>query len=84
MSTRKTSPWPSPKAGVARPAATGEQEAYGNADVAEQRRYSPAKLLSVNKAVIQGNPDERLISASYIERQNLTMRMHMRGKARCT
>jgi hypothetical protein len=50
---------------------------YGEADMNEARRYSPAKLVEVNKQVISGAPDESLISTSYVERQNLTMRMHM-------
>jgi len=43
-----------------------------------ETRYSPAKILSSTTEVIKGNPNPKYISTSYVERQNLTMRMHMR------
>lgn len=42
-------------------------------------RYSPAECLGADKKVITGNPNKELISTSFVERQNLTMRMSMRG-----
>ena len=41
------------------------------------KRYSPAECTGAEKKWISGDPKSELISTSYIERQNLTMRMHM-------
>ena len=55
----------------------------GNAKSAE-KKYSPAECIGCKKNVIWGNPDPEHISTSYVERQNLTMRMHMRRFTRLT
>jgi hypothetical protein len=47
---------------------------YGSTPESEVR-YSPAECIGTEINKIQGNPDSEHISTSYVERQNLTMRM---------
>lgn len=57
---------------------------FSAANSSEARRYSPAEVVGIKKESVEGNPIMSLVSTSFVEKQNHTLRMHCRRLSRLT
>lgn len=57
---------------------------FTHTDLEATRRYSPPDVLKIKKMPVQGLPDMKLCSTSFVEKQNHTVRMHCRRLSRLT
>ncbi|HEY6764223.1 MAG TPA: IS1 family transposase [Candidatus Sulfotelmatobacter sp.] len=57
---------------------------YGSSGDSPDTRYSPAACIGTRTGILSGNPDRNYISTSYVERQNLNLRMGVRRFTRLT
>lgn len=57
---------------------------FTHTDLEATRRYSPPDVLKTEKKAVSGTPDMDLVSTSYVEKQNHTVRMHCRRLSRLT